>query len=71
MNSPSVLSCRDKRTKEGCNRGREVGTVYSGRDGEGPVSLRISRDLAKTKSYDRNSVFRWSSERAYLSNDRS
>jgi len=26
-NSPSVLSCIGKRTKEGCDRGSEVGTV--------------------------------------------
>jgi len=25
-----VLSCLDKRTKEGCDRGSEVETVYSG-----------------------------------------
>jgi len=29
-NSPSVLSCIGKRIKEGCDRGSEVGTVYSG-----------------------------------------
>jgi len=29
-NSPSVLSCIDKRTKEGCDRGSDVGTVHSG-----------------------------------------
>jgi len=38
-NSPSVLSCIDKRTKEGCDRGSEVGTVHSGKDGEGPAPL--------------------------------
>jgi len=31
----SVLSCIDKRTREGCDRGSEVRTVHSGRDGEG------------------------------------
>jgi len=31
-NSPSVLSCIGKKTREGCNRGSEVGTVHSGRD---------------------------------------
>jgi len=30
MNSPSVLSCIGKRTKEGCDRGNEVETVHSG-----------------------------------------
>jgi len=39
-NYPSVLSCIGKRTKEVCDRGSEVGTVYSGRDTEGPVPLR-------------------------------
>jgi len=29
-NSPSVLSCIGKRTREGCDRGSEVGTVHSG-----------------------------------------
>jgi len=28
--SPSVLSCIGKRTREGCDRGSEVGTVHSG-----------------------------------------
>jgi len=29
-NSPSVLSCIGKRTRECCDRGSEVGTVHSG-----------------------------------------
>jgi len=29
-----------QRRKEGCDRGSEVGTVHSERDGEGPVSPR-------------------------------
>jgi len=36
-NSPSVLSCIGKRTREGCDRGSEVGTIHSGYDKEGPV----------------------------------
>jgi len=32
-NSPSVLSCIGKRTRKGCDRGSEVWTVHSGRDG--------------------------------------
>jgi len=28
-NSPSVLSCRGKRTREGCNRGSAVGIVHA------------------------------------------
>jgi len=28
-NSPSVLSCIDRRIKEGCDRGSVVGTVHS------------------------------------------
>jgi len=35
-NFPSVLSCIGKRTREGYDRGSEVGTVHSGRDREGP-----------------------------------
>jgi len=29
-NSPTVLSCIGKRTREGCDHGSEVGTVHSG-----------------------------------------
>jgi len=29
-NSPSILSCIGKRTKEGCDHGSEVGIVHSG-----------------------------------------
>jgi len=29
-NSPSVLSCIGKRTRESCDRGSEVGTVHNG-----------------------------------------
>jgi len=29
-NSPSVLSCIGKKTREGCDRGSKVGTVHSG-----------------------------------------
>jgi len=46
-NFPSVLFCIGKRSREDCNHGNEVGTVHSGRDGEGPVPLR------KPKQYDR------------------
>jgi len=28
-NSPSILSCIGKKTREGCDRDSEVGTVYS------------------------------------------
>jgi len=34
-----VLSCTVKKIKEGYDRGSEVGSVHSGRDGEGPVFL--------------------------------
>jgi len=34
-NYSSVLSCIDKKTKEGCDRDSEVGTVHSERDGKG------------------------------------
>jgi len=39
-NSPFILSCIGKRTREDCDRGSEVGTIRSGRDGEGPVPPR-------------------------------
>jgi len=37
MKNSFVLSCIGKRTKEGCDRGSEVDTVHSGKDGEGLV----------------------------------
>jgi len=40
--SPSVLSCIGKRTKEGCDRSSVVGTIHSGRYGEGPVPLELT-----------------------------
>jgi len=36
------------RTREGCDRSSEVGTVYIGRDGEGPVSLRKPKESGRT-----------------------
>jgi len=36
-----------KRTKEGCDRGSKVGTVYSGRDGEGPVPLKKLKESGR------------------------
>jgi len=49
-NSPSVLSCIGKRTREGCDHGSEVGTVHSVRDGEGPVSPRKPKESDKRGS---------------------
>jgi len=43
-NFPSGLPCKDKRAKEGCDRGSEAGIVYSERDGEGPVPLRKPKE---------------------------
>jgi len=48
-NSPSVLSCIGKRTREGCDCGSEVDTVRNGRDREGPDSLRNRRYLAEER----------------------
>jgi len=45
--SPSVLSCINEKTKEGCYRGSEVGTFHSRRDEKGPFSLRKSRESSK------------------------
>jgi len=39
-NSHSILSCIGKSTKEGCDHGSEVEPVHSGRDREGPVTLK-------------------------------
>jgi len=50
-NSPSVLSCIGKKTKEGCDCISEVGTVHSGRDGEGPVSPRKPRESGRRESF--------------------
>jgi len=40
----SVLSCIGKRAKEDCDRGSEVETVHSVRDGKGPVPLRNPKE---------------------------
>jgi len=41
-NSPSVLSCIDKKTKKGCGYSSEVGTFHNGRNEQGSVPLRKS-----------------------------
>jgi len=46
-----VLSCIDKRTKKGGDRGSEVGTVHKREDGEGPVPLRKPREIGKRESW--------------------
>jgi len=48
--SPSILMCLDKRTKEGCDLGSEVGTFHSGLGGEGPIPLRRPRGFNKRKN---------------------
>jgi len=48
-NSPSVLSCIGKRTREGCDRGSEIVIVHIGRDEEGPVPPRKPKDLAELR----------------------
>jgi len=42
-NSPSILSCINKRTKECCHRGNEVGTVHR----EEPVPQRKPKEFGK------------------------
>jgi len=54
-NSP-FLSCIGKRTREGCVRGSEVGTVHSGRDGKGLVPPRKPKKSGKRGSCDKNFV---------------
>jgi len=56
-----VLNCKGKRTREGCNRGSEVGTVHSRRDGEGLVPLRKPKESAKRGSCEKD-FFKKSSE---------
>jgi len=49
-NSPSVLSCVDKRTKECCDRGSEVGTVTADVTEKGQFLRRNRRNLAKQRA---------------------
>jgi len=56
-NCPSVLSCID-RTKEGCDRGNEVWTVYTGQGGERSVALRKPKKSRKRENCEKDSVFR-------------
>jgi len=45
----------NSRTKEGCDRSSEVGTVYSGFDVEGPVPLRKPKESGKRGSCEKDS----------------
>jgi len=60
-NSLFVLFCIDMRTREGCDRGSVVGTVYSGRDREGPVPPGRPRESGR----------RWSCEKEFVSTEHS
>jgi len=51
-NSPSVLSCIGKWTREGCDCGSEVGTVHSERGGKGPVPPRKPKESPSVAFYD-------------------
>jgi len=51
--SPFVLFCIGKRTREGCDRGSEVGTIHY-RWGEGPVLLRKPRKSGKKRIVRKN-----------------
>jgi len=55
-NSPSVLSCIGKRTREGYDRGSEVGTVHSAWDGEGPVPPRKPKESGREGSCEKDFV---------------
>jgi len=57
-NSPSVLSCIDKRTKEGCNRGSEFRTVHSERNVERPVPLRKPNESGRRECCEKDFVSR-------------
>jgi len=54
-NPSSVLSCI-KRTREGCDRGSEVGTVHSEQDGERPVPLRKPKESSKRENCEKDFV---------------
>jgi len=36
-----------KKTREGCDRGSEIGSVHNGRDGEGPVPLQKPKESGR------------------------
>jgi len=52
----SVLSCIGKKIKESCDRGGEVGTVRTGRDGGRSVSLRKSKEYGIRESCEKDFV---------------
>jgi len=56
-NSPD-LSYIGKRTREGCDRGSEVETVYSKRDGKGPVPLRKPKESDRRESCEKDLLSR-------------
>jgi len=58
-NSPSVLSCVGKRTRKGCNRGSEVGTVHRG--GEKRVPLRKRKQCGRRGSCEKEFISKKSS----------
>jgi len=58
-NSPSILFCIDKETKEDYDS--DVRTVHSGLGGEVSVPRRDRGNLAKEK-FEKDFVSRWSSE---------
>jgi len=58
-NSPSVLSGMGKRTIEDCDLAAK--TVYSGRDGEGPVPSRKSKESGRIVSCEKDFVSKKSS----------
>jgi len=67
----SVLLCIGKRTREGCDRGSEVGTVHSRRDGEVPVPPRKPKESGRRESCEKDFVSTKSNGCANLCNDRS
>jgi len=58
-NSPSFLSCIGKRTKD---RGSEVETVHSGKDGAGAVPPRKQKESGRGGSCEKEFVSTKSSE---------
>jgi len=62
------LSCIGKRTRECCDRGSEVGTANSGRDGEGPVPPRKPKESGRRGSCEKYFVSKKSGGCAKSSN---
>jgi len=57
-NCSCFLSCIDKRTKDGCDRGSEVGTVQSERDGGKASSSEETKESGRRESCEKDFISR-------------